>query len=118
MKNKKDSTLPNIFSAIPEQIPEELFECLLKQQHILIERIISKGHSTPDGQWYDQDWDEWLILLQGHATLCCIEYDEKLTQLNVGDYLLIPAHTKHRVEWTSAELATIWLAIHIYKRES
>jgi len=117
MKNQTTPVLANIFSAIPDQLPDELFECLLKQKDILIERIISKGHITPDGHWYDQDWDEWVILLQGQATLCCDEQTKKLIPLTAGDYLLIPAHTRHRVEWTPAELTTIWLAIHLHKPE-
>jgi len=117
MKNQSTPVLANIFSALPDQLPEELFECLLKREDLLIERIISKGHITPEGQWYDQAWDEWVILLQGQATLslCCNRQDEKLISLVAGDYLLIPAHTRHRVEWTSTEQAVVWLAIHLHK---
>ncbi|MDP2904196.1 MAG: cupin domain-containing protein [Methylovulum sp.] len=114
MKNQTTPVLANIFSAIPDGLPEELFECLLKQDNILIERIISKGHITPEGQWYDQAWDEWAILIQGQATLCFGGQQNKLVSLAAGDYLLIPAHTKHRVEWTPAGLSTIWLAIHLH----
>ena len=59
----------NIFADIPKQLPEELFECLLKRDNIIIERIVSNGQITPSGQWYDQTGDEWVILLQGEATL-------------------------------------------------
>ena len=101
----------NIFAQIPEQIPEELFECILKQDNIVIERIVSNGHISPVGQWYDQARDEWVILLQGKATLL-FEKDQILISLAPGDYLLIPAHTRHRVEWSQPDFNTIWLAIH------
>lgn len=120
MKNQSTPVLANIFSSLPDQLPEELFECLLKREGLLIERIISKGHITPEGQWYDQAWDEWVILLRGQATLslCCDRQDKKLISLAAGDYLLIPAHTRHRVEWTPAEQAVVWLAIHLHKPEA
>jgi cupin 2 domain-containing protein len=101
----------NIFSEIPEHLPEELFECILKQDNILIERIVSNGQVTPAGQWYDQTRDEWVILLQGQATLL-LEKNWQLVKLTPGDYLLIPAHTRHRVEWTLPDFNTIWLAVH------
>ena len=102
----------NIFAAIPEQIPEELFACIFKRDNVYIERIVSKGHITPAGQWYDQAWDEWVILLQGKATLA-YEQDQHTVQLTAGDYLLIPAHTRHRVEWTPPGINTVWLAVHL-----
>jgi len=105
-------TSTNVFTGIPEQLPEELFECILKQENIVIERIVSKGHITPVGQWYDQYRDEWVILLQGQATLL-FEETQKLIRLAPGDYLLIPAHIRHRVEWTLPDFNTIWLAIHL-----
>ena len=102
----------NIFAEIPEQLPEELFECILKQDNILIERIVSNGHFTPSGQWYDQSGDEWVILLQGQATLL-FEKNRKLVKLAPGDYVFIPAHTLHKVEWTLPDFNTIWLAVHL-----
>jgi len=102
----------NIFADIPEQLPEELFECIIKKDNIRIERIISNGHVTPAGQWYDQTGDEWVILLQGQATLL-FEENQRLVRLAPGDYLLIPAHTRHRVEWTLPDFDTIWLAVHL-----
>lgn len=103
----------NIFKNIPEQLPEELIECIFKRDNIQIERIISKGHMTPAGQWYDQDEDEWVMLLEGEAVIL-YEKDHQTIHLNAGDYLLIPAHTRHRVEWTPPDLLTIWLAVHLY----
>jgi len=104
---------PNIFKNIPDQLAEELIECIFKQDNICIERIVSKGHITPTGQWYDQDGDEWVILLQGQATIL-YELDNQSFHLIAGDYLLIPAHTRHRVEWTPPDLNTIWLAAHLH----
>ena len=102
----------DIFADIPEQLPQELFECILKQENVVIERIVSKGHVTPAGQWYDQARDEWVMLLQGQATLL-FEKNRQSVSLNPGDYLLIPAHARHRVEWTPPEVNTIWLAVHL-----
>ena len=102
----------NIFAQIPKQLPHELFECILKQDNIVIERIVSNGHISPIGQWYDQARDEWVILLQGKATLL-FEKDQNLISLVPGDYLLIPAHTRHRVEWTQPDFNTVWLAVHL-----
>lgn len=103
--------LRNIFSNIPTQIPEEVFEEIVHTEHCKIERILSKGHATPDGRWYDQDRDEWVILLKGSAGLL-FEGDEDLVELKAGDYIHIPAHVRHRVAWTDPTEETIWLAVH------
>ncbi len=103
--------MANIFK-LPASLPtEELFEALLSTEGVLIERIISTGQTTPPGQWYDQDTDEWVILLQGEAELSYA--DGSRIKLRAGDYLFIPAHQKHRVEYTSSEPPCIWLAIHL-----
>lgn len=112
-KNTMNPINANIFKNIPHQLPEELIECIFKRDDMHIERIISKGHITPPGQWYDQDGDEWVLLLQGEAIIL-YEKDHQTFHLNTGDYLLIPAHTRHRVEWTPSGLNTIWLATHLY----
>ena len=101
----------NVYSEIPEQLPSEQFESIIKKDNILIERIVSNGHITPAGQWYDQINDEWVILLQGQATLL-FENNQILVNMHPGDFLLIPAHTRHRVEWTKPNCNTIWLAVH------
>ncbi len=108
-----NAVIPNIFKNIPAQLPEELFECILKREGFRIERIVSKGHITEAGQWYDQDEDEWVMLLQGQAVIL-YEQDQQVFHLNAGDYLLIPAHTRHRVVWTAPDLHTVWLAAHFY----
>ena len=99
----------NIFSAIPSVLPDELFEVLAEGRAFTLERIVSQGHATPAGQWYDQSRDEWVILLKGGAGLLLAGEDE-VRVLTPGDYIHLPAHLKHRVEWTDAE--TIWLALH------
>lgn len=99
----------NIFENIPLKIEEEIFEKLLVNKNIRIERIISKGHVTKDDFWYDQDENEWVIVLQGEAKLLFEEREEVL--LKTGDYINIPLHVKHRVEWTNPEVNTIWLAV-------
>lgn len=100
----------NIFDAIPENLDAEVFERLIDGDAIRIERIISKGHSSPESGWYDQDKNEWLIVLKGEAIL--LFADESPVNLKTGDFIDIPAHKKHRVEWTDPGTETIWLAVH------
>ncbi|MDJ0713930.1 MAG: cupin domain-containing protein [Prochloraceae cyanobacterium] len=102
--------MANIFN-LPASLPdEELFETLLKSENVLIERIISTGQTTPPGKWYDQEKDEWVILLQGEAELSYA--DGSTIKLSAGDYIFIPARQKHRVDYTSSEPPCIWLAVH------
>ncbi len=103
--------LGNLFASIAEGADEkEIFDTLFRSDHILIERIISPVSFKADGTWYDQKNDEWVILIKGSAI---IEFEEgyKL-DLKAGDYLFIPAHLKHRVEETSSQEDTLWLAVH------
>ncbi|MBU0720540.1 cupin domain-containing protein [bacterium] len=104
----------NIFESIPPKIQEELFEEILSNEHIVIERIVSYGHTSPKSGWYNQERDEWVMVLEGEAVLCF--EDEKELRLKAGDYLNIPAHTKHKVSWTKPECKTVWLAIHYQPR--
>jgi cupin 2 domain-containing protein len=99
----------NIFDNIPSNIPEEIIDSLIDSDQIKVERIISKGHVSPKDFWYDQDKNEFVILLKGSAKLL-FENDVQMI-LNAGDYIIIPVHKKHRVEWTDPETETIWLAI-------
>ena len=101
--------LPNLFTDLPADLPAELFTTLLQAPDIRIERIISHGHQSPEGFWYDQPTGEWVIVLKGAAR---IELEGKTVELSPGDYLDIPAHTKHRVAWTTPKEPTIWLAVH------
>jgi cupin 2 domain-containing protein len=89
----------------------ELVETLLERPGARIERIVSTGQTTPAGEGYDQPGDEWVALLAGRATL---RFDDgELVDLGPGDWLLIPAHTRHRVEETSEQPACVWLAVHL-----
>lgn len=106
-------SVDNVFTRLPGALPEELFQTLLRRDTVHIERIVSRGHSTPIGQWYDQAWDEWVLLLQGCAVLRYANSDTVIT-LNAGDYLFIPAHTKHRVDFTQPDRDSVWLAVHVY----
>ena len=102
--------MKNIFASIPEDLSREISERLNDSEHIKIERIISKGHRSPETGWYDQDNDEWVMLLKGEAILSF--FDGTSVNLKAGDYLEIAAHNKHRVDWTTPDQETIWLAIH------
>jgi cupin 2 domain-containing protein len=89
---------------------EELIECVLSAPSLRIERIVSWGNVSPEGFWYDQDTNEWVVLLSGAARLA-IEGSEAI-DMRTGDYINIPARKRHRVEWTDPDRPSIWLAIH------
>ena len=103
--------MDNLFSEIPLSLPEELIQILVENRCHRLERIVSDGHATPPGEWYDQTWDEWVVLLSGSAGLL-FEGESKPVVMKPGDYLLIPAHLRHRVEWTDGSGKTAWLALH------
>jgi cupin 2 domain-containing protein len=81
----------------------------LNSEHIRLERIISKGQISAENFWYDQDENEWVVVLKGKAKLKF--ENEEILEMETGDYINIPAHKKHRVDWTTPETETIWLAI-------
>lgn len=105
------SNINSLFAGIPRHLPKELCQILLKTPNIRIERILSAGQASPKNFWYDQEQAEWVMLLQGQARLSFA--DTEPVELNPGDYLLIPPHCKHRVDWTTPNQVCIWLAIHI-----
>jgi cupin 2 domain-containing protein len=99
----------NLFDDIPEVIEREITEVLAQSSSVRIEKIVSQGQSSPENFWYDQEENEWVILLRGSAIL---EFENgEFIQLDEGDYINIPAHKKHRVEWTVIYEQTIWLAV-------
>jgi cupin 2 domain-containing protein len=116
----------NIFANLPDSIPEELFQEIGQVDGLRIERIISMGQATPEGQWYDQAQDEWVLLLSGSAGLRfapeaseleafeleASELEDTVRSLYPGDFINIPAHRRHRVDWTDPNGKTIWLAVH------
>lgn len=101
----------NLFADIPSALPEEVIETLLLAEGVRVERIVSDGHATPPGQWYDQKNHEWVLVLRGQAGLL-FEGEKEARLLGPGDYVFIPAHQRHRVEWTDPAGKTIWLALH------
>ncbi|MBQ0720559.1 MAG: cupin domain-containing protein [Gammaproteobacteria bacterium] len=103
-------TAQNIFTLIPDELEQELVEQLIDNKSIRIQRIVSKGHTSPTSGWYDQQRNEWVMVIKGAAILI-FEDDDEL-RLNTGDYVNIPAHKKHRVSWTDPESETVWLAVH------
>ncbi len=103
--------IKNIFRDLPERVIEEISEALVGTQHFRLERLISSGQRTPPGEWYDQNTNEWVILLSGGAGLL-FEGEAEPQMMHPEDYVYIPAHKRHRVEWTNPKQKTIWLALH------
>jgi cupin 2 domain-containing protein len=102
--------IKNIFKALPANVDTEVFDELLRDKNIRIERIVSKGHSSPETGWYDQEDNEWVLVVQGAGTI--LFEDGREVILQQGDHLHIPAHIKHKVSWTDPAKETIWLAVH------
>ena len=106
----------SVMSGLPSQPPaDEVTETLLERPGLRIERIVSTGQATPEGQWYDQASDEWVLLVKGNARLR-IEGEAHDRELGEGDFVFLPAHCRHRVAWTQREPPTVWLAIHIFTK--
>ncbi len=100
----------NLFRDPPSrgECGSEVCETLLETEGVKIERIVSHSAASPEGFWYDQAQDEWVLVVKGEATL--VIFPEERVSLKTGDHVLLPAHCRHRVEWTSGE--TIWVAVH------
>jgi cupin 2 domain-containing protein len=105
----------NLFASIPAKLDAEVFSELLHDKHIRIERIVSKGHTSPASGWYDQEENEWVLVLEGAGTI--LFADGRQVTLNKGDFLHIPAHEKHKVAWTDPDRLTIWLAVYYDSRQ-
>ena len=109
-------TIPsNFFSGLPAALPDELFTTLLDAGNFRIERIVSHGHASPEGFWYDQEQHEWVVVLKGAARLR-FEEDGQAVEMKPGDFVNVRAHEKHRVEWTTPDEPTVWLAVHYGER--
>ncbi len=102
--------IKNLLSGIPSDRSREFFETILETGTWKLERIVSTGQATEPGKWYDQDRNEWVLLLSGEAGMQFESGSEIV--LRPGDCLLIPGHRRHRVEWTATGTETIWLALH------
>ena len=99
----------NLLSNIPTELPEQVTETLLDSESVRVERIVSDGHASPQDFWYDQDQNEWVVLLSGAAKL---QFENETVKMIPGDYITIPAHKRHRVAWTTPDEPTIWLVIY------
>ncbi len=106
MKHK----IKNIFNHLSQNPSREVFDSLIQTESLLIERIISHGQTTSEGEWYDQDRDEWVVVLQGTGKISFA--DGEILTLKPGDSVNIPAQCRHRVTWTDPQQPTLWLAVH------
>jgi cupin 2 domain-containing protein len=100
---------PNLFADLPAHLPDEVVQPLLTAKAVRVERIVSHGHASPAGFWYDQDRPEWVVVLAGAAR---VRFEDGVIEMRPGDWVHIPAHTRHRVEWTTPDGPTVWLAVH------
>jgi cupin 2 domain-containing protein len=100
----------NLLADLPGWLPHELTETLLSSANFRIERIVSLGNASPEGFWYDQETHEWVLLVRGAARLS-FEGEEPV-ELVPGSFINIPAHQRHRVDWTDPNQPTVWLAIY------
>jgi cupin 2 domain-containing protein len=101
----------NLFSGIPQNLPVEFAEVLCQAGEMKVERIVSRGHASPPGFWYDQDQNEFVLLVKGRACLT-LEGQVDPTVLEEGDWIDIKAHVRHRVDWTAPDQDTVWLAVY------
>ncbi len=99
----------NLLADLPSEIPEELVDILVQSTNVRVERIVSTGHCSPEDFWYDQDEHEWVVVLKGEGRLVFEDAEE--VSLKPGDHVMIAAHQRHRVEWTSPGEPTVWLAV-------
>jgi len=99
----------NFYANLPSDLSEEAFEAIEATDSVRIERIVSRGHATPEGEWYDQERNEWVMVVQGSAGLR-FEGEEPV-ELRPGDHVTIPARARHRVEWTEPGRVTLWVAV-------
>ena len=101
----------NLFADLPIRLADEATTTVLSSPGLRIERIVSNGQASPPGFWYDQPQAEWVIVLAGRAELRFAD-EAETRRMERGDWVHIPAHRRHRVEWTDAAGPTVWLAVH------
>ena len=104
-----DLTRKNIFDTVGINLTDEFIETILPRDSFNVERIISEGHASPSDFWYNQDTNEFVLLLKGEAE---IQFEDGSLNLLPGDYFVIPKHKKHRVNKTHPTEKTFWLTIH------
>jgi cupin 2 domain-containing protein len=107
-RSESGEGLANIFEALPPQLPQEVVQTLIQAAEVRIERIVSHGHASPADFWYNQPQHEWVIVLQGAARL---QFEDRMVEMRMGDFLNIPAFQKHRVDWTTPDEPTVWLGV-------
>ena len=100
----------NLMANVPDELPKELIEVLVKSEGVRVERIVSRGHSSPADFWYDQADSEWVLVVSGAARLR-FEQGDEVVEMRRGDHVDIPAGTRHRVDWTDPDQDTTWLAV-------
>ena len=103
------TTSSNFLCDLPANLSEEVIETILTAPNLRIERIVSHGQASPEGFWFDQPMHEWVILLRGAARL---QFENQVVELKPGEHLLIPGHRRHRVDWTTPDEPSLWLAVH------
>jgi cupin 2 domain-containing protein len=102
---------PNLLAALPRRLPDESFEPLSVGADVLVERIVSEGHATAEGVWLEQSREEWVMVVTGRARLR-FEGEDGVRELGPMDHVRIDAGRRHRVEWTTPDEPTVWLAVH------
>lgn len=102
--------MKNIYNGFDDSVKKEAEEILFTADNARLVRIKSVGHTSPEGFWYEQEEDEWVMVAGGVGE---IEWSggEKV-RLEAGDCLFIPAFKKHRVSYTSDDPPCIWLAVY------
>ena len=108
LSSEKVGVSKNILDELPQSLPEEVVQTLIRAADVRIERIISHGHASPPDFWYDQLQHEWVVVLKGAARL---QFEDGMVEMKPGDYINIPAHQRHRVNWTTPDEPTIWLGV-------
>lgn len=101
----------DLLANVPARLDSEEKAVLAELPGVRIERIVSTGQASSPGFWYDQDWTEWVVVLSGSAGVR-IAGEATARILAPGQYLEIPPHVRHRVDWTDADEPTVWLAVH------
>jgi cupin 2 domain-containing protein len=105
---KWNSNMRNLRSSPRGTLPSEVSEVLVQAKHIRIERIVSEGQFSPPGFWYDQEENEFVMLVHGAARL---QFEDESVTMKAGDWINIPAHRRHRVDWTMPDEKSVWLAV-------
>ena len=100
----------HLFDGIPPELHGELNDVLARGANARVERIVSRGHASPTGFWYDQEETEWVVVVKGRARLR-FEAQASVLELGPGDHVTIPPHERHRVEWTTPDEDTVWIAV-------